>query len=198
MSYPSLVATDPKDFNTYPKDFRVVHEQGVPHRAVHIEILNSLRKYFIWQREDDRFEIPGGHVDWIEDQNRPETYEEAALREINEELNCSANWELDLEAVFTRLKGCLVPLERIVNQIPSSHGSNNEWVMVYRLYWQDEWGDLCSRKWNLSKEGKTPRWLSLDEIEQLCLEKPMNINAALRLFLRRRDTLIPMIKHATV
>jgi len=194
MHYPPLVATDSRDSQTYPLDFETVHKQGIPHRAVHIEITNHQEKYFVWQRKDERLEIPGGHVDWIEDQRRPETYEESALREIAEELNCSAVWKLDLNVVYKRLGEHLFPIVHTINQIPSSHGNNNEWVFVYGLKWQVEWGDPCNVGWLLSEEGQSPSWMLLDEIEQLSQEKPMGINAALRLFLRRRGVLVPLIK----
>jgi 8-oxo-dGTP pyrophosphatase MutT (NUDIX family) len=196
MHYPPLVATDARDFRTYPLDFETIHEQGIPHRAVHIEIVNNQENYFIWQRNDGRLEIPGGHVDWVEGQSRPETYEESALREIAEELNCSIVWNLHIDIVYLRLKEFLFPIIHTINQIPSLHGNNNEWVFVYSLKWQSEWGDPCNIGWRLSDEGQSPRWLSLSEIERFCLEKPMSINAALRLLLRRRGVLVPLIKHA--
>lgn len=193
MTYPPIVATDSRDSCAYPLDFQTVHERGIPHRSIHVEIINGQERYFIWQRTDERFEIPGGHVDWLEDQNRPEFYEEATLREIIEELNLLDNWNVDIGTARARLKERLLPIVRLVNQVPSSHENNNEWVTVYVLNWQNEWGDPCDPEWKLSEEGKSPRWFSIEEIEQRSLEAPMSINAALRLFLRRRDILVPLI-----
>lgn len=195
MKYLPLVATDSRDFRTYPLDFETVHAQGIPHRAVHIEIINEQGNYFIWQRTDGRLEIPGGHVDWLEPHGRPETYEESALREVVEELNCPSTWKLDVDNAYIRLKEYLFPVVHIINQIPSLHGNNNEWVFVYGLKWQNDWGDPCGSGWQLGEEGQSPRWMSLSEIEQFCLERPMRINAALRLFMQRRDVLVPLIKH---
>ncbi len=195
MPYSPLVATDPRDSTVYPLDFQTVHEQGVPHRSVHVEITNYQGNYFVWQRTDERLEIPGGHVDWLEHQNRPESYEEAVLREIIEELNLSINWNVDFDTARARLKERLLPIVRLVNQVPSLHGNNNEWVTVYGLNWQIEWGDPCGPEWDLSEEGKSPCWSSLIEIERRSLEIPMDINAALRLFLRRRNVLVPLVRH---
>ena len=103
MHYPPLVATDALDSSVYPLDFSTVHMQGIPHRAVHIEIVNSSGNYFIWHRTDGRLEIPGGHVNWLESKNRPESYEEAAMRELIEELNLPFNWGLSLENAQARL-----------------------------------------------------------------------------------------------
>lgn len=194
MSYPPLVATNPKDSLAYPLDFHTVHDQGIPHRAVHIEITNGQGKYFVWQRKDGRLEIPGGHVDWLEEQKRSETYEEAALRETIEELNLLENWSVDVATARGRLKERVFPIARLVNQLPSSHGKNNEWVTVYRLNWQSEWGDPCDPQWKLNGEGTSPRWLALEEIEQRSLEKPMGIAASLRLFLQRHEILVPLIE----
>ncbi len=187
-----IVATDSRDSSAYPLDFQTVHEQGVPHRSVHLEITNDQGDFFVWQRADGRLEILGGHVDWLEGQNRPESYEEAALRELTEELNLLENWSVDVGTANARLKERLSPIVRLVNQVPSSHGYNNEWVTVYELHWQSEWGDPSSSEWTLSEEGNSSRWLSVEDIERLSLEKPLGINAALRLFLRRRDILVPL------
>ena len=194
MSSRHLVATDSRDSCTRPLDFETIHTQGIPHRTVHVGIVNGERQYFVWSRKDGRLEIPGGHVDWLTEQDRPESYEEAALRETSEELELLGNWGLGSEGAYARLKAHLVPLDRIVNQIPSSHGNNNEWVTVYLLSWQRNWGDPCDSGWRLSAEGKSPQWLSVDEIERLGTEQPMSINAALRLFLRRRGILAPLMR----
>lgn len=193
MSNSPLVATDATDSHPYPLDFVIAHRDGIPHRAVHFEISNDSGNYFVWLRLDGRLEIPGGHVDWNEEQNRPEPYEEAALRELGEELNLSVNWRLSPSGAENRLLGQLTPIAKIINQTPSSHGSNNEWVMVYGLRWQTEWGNPC--EFAFSEEGqKSARWLSLDEIKELSIKSPMAINSALRLFLQRRAVLIPIIE----
>jgi 8-oxo-dGTP pyrophosphatase MutT (NUDIX family) len=185
-----LVATDATDSLAYPLDFLTVHKQGIPHRVIHVEVVNPAEKYLVWKRDDGRLEIPGGHVDWLEAENRPESYEEAALRELSEELNLQRNWELTFCDTLTRLQGRLVPITRVINQTPSSQGNNNEWVAVYRLNWQDEWGDPCTFK-DFGDGSTSPRWLLLNEIAEFSLNNPMAINAALRLFLQRRNILCP-------
>ncbi|MGH9754434.1 MAG: NUDIX domain-containing protein [Blastocatellia bacterium] len=196
MSDSPLVATDATDSHPYPLDFVIAHRDGIPHRAVHFEIFNDQGNYFVWLRLDGRLEIPGGHVDWNEKQNRPESYEEAALRELCEELNLSVNWKLSPSDVENKLLGRLIPIAKIVNQVPSSHGSNNEWVTVYELRWQSDWGNPC--EFIFSEEGhRAARWLSLNEIEELSIKSPMAINSALRLFLQRRGVLIPITESMT-
>jgi ADP-ribose pyrophosphatase YjhB (NUDIX family) len=187
-----LVATDATDSLAYPSDFPTVHRLGIPHRVVHLEITNGQGGYYVWQRVDERYEIPGGHVNWLDDLDRPESYEEAAIRELIEELNLKINWDLATDAVQARLQGMLLPVVRLVNQVPSSHGNNNEWVTVYSLKWPPEWHDPCT--FVLSDEGnKSPLWLSLKQIEERSLANPMSINAALRLFLQRRGILVPLV-----
>ena len=190
-----LVATDLRDQNTYPLSFDAVHQQGIPHRAVHIEIIDMDNRYFVWHRFDGRLEILGGHVDWDGGNDKPESYEEAALRELDEELQLQLNWNLTTEMINQRLQQKIAPTEHIVNQLPSTHRNNNEWVTVFRLNWQEEWSDPCNPSWQLSNEGISPKWMSIDEIEQYCIEKPMDINAALRLLLRRHNILVPLIMH---
>lgn len=192
IEYPRIVATNETDSFPHPAPFETVHQEGIPHRVVHIEILNNSRLYFIWERFDGRFEIIGGHVDWMEEKNRAESYEEAALREIVEELNLCENWDTSREQAIIRLKGWLIPITRIVNQIPSSFENNNEWVSVYALYWQTKWGDPTNFK--LSQEGSKASWLNINEIVNMCIKNPMKINSALRIFLRRHNVLIPLIK----
>lgn len=192
MNNELLVATDTTDSLSYPLDFSTVHGQGIPHRAVHIEITDAAGKYFVWERADGRLEIPGGHVSWIEECDRAESYEEAALRELSEELNLTYNWRMSQGEVQTRLFGRLLEITRVVNQLPSSHKKNNEWVAVYGLLWQDEWGNPCEFKF--SEEGQTSaQWLSVKEIEEFSLKNPMAINSALRLFLQRRGAFAPLL-----
>jgi 8-oxo-dGTP pyrophosphatase MutT (NUDIX family) len=189
---PPLVATDATDSSTYPMDFVSVHSQGIPHRAVHLEILNREESVFICRREDERLEIPGGHVEWSEAEDRAETYEEAALRECCEELNLPFNWAMSREDCHRRIQGHIHMIGKEINQIPSSQGNNSEWVTVFRLDWQDAWGDPC--KFKLSEEGNhEPHWLSIGELKELGLGNPMGINSAVRLMLRRRGILVPLV-----
>lgn len=192
MNNELLVATDTTNSLSYPLDFATVHGQGIPHRAVHFEITDAAGKYFVWERADGRLEIPGGHVSWIGEDDRAESYDEAALRELSEELNLAYNWGMSQSQVQARLFGRLLEVTRVVNQLSSSHKKNNEWVAVYGLLWQDEWGD--PRKFEFSEEGQTSaQWLSVKEIEDFSLENPMAINSALRLFLQRRGVFAPLL-----
>ena len=189
---PPLVATDAIDSSAYPMDFVTVHSQGVPHRAVHLEIVNNKGNLFICRREDERLEIPGGHVEWIDTEDRPETYEEAALRELCEELNLTYNWSLSANDCIARLANHLRLVGKEINQIPSSQGNNNEWVGVFCLDWQEEWGNPC--KFRLSEEGNhEPHWISINEMKDMGLSNPMGINSAIRLLLRRRNILVPLV-----
>jgi 8-oxo-dGTP pyrophosphatase MutT (NUDIX family) len=192
LPYSSLTATDSFDTNVYPLDFETIHKQGIPHRAVQIEIINDRGLFFVWQRTDGRLEILGGHVDWLEHQNRSEEYEEAAIREITEELNITENWKKDVESISLMVKTHLSPIVRFINQLPSSHGNNNEWVTAYKLIWQTEWSDPCKPEWKLSNEGTSPVWLSFEEIQSFSIQNPRKINAALRHFFQRRGVLIPL------
>lgn len=217
MAYNPLVVTDEIDSMAFSSDeierpgnelshlngFQYIHWCGLPHRAVHIEIINSERKFFVWERKDGRIEIPGGHVDWITSKNSPETYEKAARRETVEELRLDIMWG-GITRALKKLKGLLVPVEKVINQIPGGNVNNNEWVTVYRLYWHKDWPDPCEHLWNLAKrkeaskvevEGraKSARWLSLEEIKQESMKRPMGINAALRLFLRRYGIMVRLI-----
>jgi hypothetical protein len=46
----------------------------------------------------------------------------------------------------------------------------------------------------LSQEGSKASWLNINEIVNMCIKNPMKINSALRIFLRRHNVLIPLIK----
>ena len=192
MPYSPLVATDARDSLAYPISFQKAHEQGIPHRAVHIEIANRGGKYLVWQRSDGRWEIPGGHVDWLAEQEQSESYSVAAIRETIEELNLQTNWNLPASLTVDRLKKQLKYITKVINQVPSSHGYNNEWVAIFSLDWEETWGNPCN--FVLGEEGnKSPIWRSLEEIMRIGLENPLGINAALRLFLGRRGILIPVV-----
>lgn len=197
MLFRPIVATNDADTEAYPADFQTVHKEGIPHRSVHIEVVNDQNKYFVWHRMDGRMEILGGHVDWLVDQKRPESYEEAATREIVEELNILNNWTIGYRSTYKKLKEHISPIVRLKNKIPSSHGNNNEWVTVFNLKWLNEWGDPCNSGWHLSNEGFLPRWLSLEEIKQYNLDKSIEINAALNLFLQRRGIPTTLANHGS-
>ena len=192
MAYAPLVGTDERNVETYPVAFEMAHAYGIPHRAVHLEISNSRAEFFVWERQDGRLEIPGGHVDWLTPAHCPESYEEAALRETIEELALLVNWQVSVTAARARLQGYLRRIgPLVINQLPSPQGHNNEFVAVFALAWQDSWGEAC--QFVLSDEGHTaPRWLSLAALQQQSRQHPIGINAALQLFWQRRGILIPL------
>ena len=194
MKYPPLVATDSNDAAAFPMDFRRVHQEGIPHRAVHVEVVDSKGHWLVWKRADQRLEIaPAGHVDWDEAANLPESNESAAIRESSEELNCALNWNVDEAEVRRRLASRMIFVDRIINQLSSSHGNNNEWVSVFRLHWDERWGN--PGEYVLSDEGNVePRFMPIDEIAKWSVEHPMMINSALRLFLARREIMVPIIR----
>jgi 8-oxo-dGTP pyrophosphatase MutT (NUDIX family) len=190
MNHSPLVGTDSADSSVFPVDFREAHQEGIPHRAVHIEIRQG-DQFLVWRRDDGRWEVPGGHVDWLEAANAPESYFDAALRELFEELNLEVNWRMPSRDALARLATHLLPVGHIVNQLPSSHGNNNEHVGLFQLTWQSAWGDPCTYVRGPEMHSK-PCWMPLAEIHRLAADNPTKINAALRLFLARHGILIPL------
>ena len=187
-----IVATDEVDEVVAAVEYDTAHERGVPHRSVHIEVTDGLGRFLIWRRSDDgRLEIPGGHVRWIDEVNKPESYEEAGLRELVEELNLEQNWACSFELAQSRLAVAIRPLSKVINQLPGTDRNNNEWVLVFSLMWNAEWGDPSA--FTLGSEAESPRWLTLKEITEISVRSPTGINAALRLFLQRRGILIPLL-----
>jgi len=93
-----------------------IHRRGLRHRAVHILVYNSAEQLYVQRRSLSKDCSPGlwdtsaaGHVD------RGESYEHAAVRELEEELGiCSA-----------------APLEYLFN-IGASAETGLEFVRVYR------------------------------------------------------------------
>lgn len=189
MSY--IVGTDYRDQDTHRLDRERAHQDGIPHRAVHIEIIAGDGRYLVWERRDGRLEIPGGHVDWNEEEGRAETYDEAALREAIEELNLKVNWDGNDATARDRLKSKISSVCRLINQLPSNAGNNNEWVTVFQLRWDThEWGN--PEQFRFGEEGNTrAQWLSLEELVDLCTSGRRKINAALRLLFQRHNVLIP-------
>jgi fructose-1,6-bisphosphatase/inositol monophosphatase family enzyme/8-oxo-dGTP pyrophosphatase MutT (NUDIX family) len=165
-----IVAVDPdnSDTSTRPVDRRQAHAEGVPHRAVHIEIKRRDGRYFVWHRPDGRLEIPGGHVDWLAALGRAESYHQACVRELIEELDLEQNWKVNPAA---RLQSPnLRHTATVANRLPSSQGNNNEWVAVFQLDWAKDWGDPADPgQWELRPigaggEGVSPRWVAPDEL----------------------------------
>ena len=59
-----IAGTDNRNKKYFPITLQDAHHLGKPHQAVYIEIVYN-QKYLVWKRDDNRFEIPGGHVKWI-------------------------------------------------------------------------------------------------------------------------------------
>jgi 8-oxo-dGTP pyrophosphatase MutT (NUDIX family) len=186
MDHPPIVGTDANDSTVYPVDFEMAHRQGIPHRSVHIEVRWNDR-WLVWRRLDGRWEIPGGHVDWLVRENVPESYDNAALRESCEELSLDANWSLSKEEACRRIQNFLRPMGQILNR--NTVDTNYEHVGLFELCWQPEWGDPCEFALGPEVHSK-PRWMTLAEIFQLAEENPAQTNSALRLMLSRNGQLV--------
>lgn len=100
---------------------RVVHAEGLRHRAVHILVWNSAGKLFLQKRSMNKDQMPGvwttsasGHVDSGED------YDFAAKRELDEELGVSINGDHPLKLLFKH---------------PACHRTGEEFIQVYELTW---------------------------------------------------------------
>ena len=96
---------------------RVVHEQGLRHRAIHVLVFNQAGQVFLQKRAMTKDASPGlwdsscsGHVDAGED------YDTAAQRELLEELGVEASHEL----------------QRLTH-LEASPETTQEFIGVYRL-----------------------------------------------------------------
>jgi 16S rRNA (adenine1518-N6/adenine1519-N6)-dimethyltransferase len=97
-----------------------VHNEKLFHRAVHIFIFNSKGELFVQKRSENKKEHPwkydssaAGHLD------AGESYDDAAKRELKEELGIS------------------VPLKKIM-EIDACRETGNEFVRVYTAITDDE------------------------------------------------------------
>ena len=67
---------------------RQVHARGRRHRAVHVLLFDNTGNLFVQKRSGTKDTFPGCHDSSVSGHlERGETYEAAALRELNEELN---------------------------------------------------------------------------------------------------------------
>jgi len=195
MAHPPVVVTDVRNENPRPGSTTDAHQDGLLHRIVHVEIVDWTGRYLISKRENGQYEIIGGHVDWLEKLDRAETSEEACLRETAAETRMIPTkytpQEVETAKEELRRLANPRPVAIDVNQLPSSHGNNNEHVVVYRLTFPD---DLKKRLTSVGDHGGTPEWLTEAEIVERAAQPQnrMRINAALRLFLRRRGVVVPL------
>lgn len=194
MGHQPIVGTDSRDLSAFPVLMTVAHQppQGIIHRAVHVEILDEQGNFLVWRKANGMIEIPGGHVDWNEDLERPLTYEESMLKELTEELCLVTQWKLPPEKCHERLRRLLNPVTKQANQFSSRERIINQWVMIFRLRWpMKEWGDPCTFTLDPEEGMSSPTWLSLSEIERYGLQYPMDISASIRLLLLRGGIMIP-------
>src|SRR5690606_16057529 len=115
-----------------------------------------------------------------------ETYLEAALRELEEELSLLRNWRLGSAEVRARLGGALERRGLFANQLPSSAGNNNEWVMAYRLDWPRAFGEPTAFHLDEEEGVSHATWGSFDELVALATAAPARCASSLRLCLLRR------------
>jgi len=170
-----------------PVDREEAHSNGFIHRAVHIEIVNREEEFLILRRDDGRSEEVSGHVDYLEPEQEPEDNQHAAIRELYEELELYRNWGVDINEASNRLLPHLVHHASAVNQLLGGNTLhyNNEFVEVFRLTWDGEWGDPTNYVSNAAQ------WLPLEKIVQLAAGGSTFMNSALQLFLHRNSAMAP-------
>jgi isopentenyl-diphosphate Delta-isomerase len=114
-----------------------IHRRGFFHRAVHIFVCNPVGRVYIQRRSDSKDRHPGkldssaaGHVD------PGETYEQTAIRELEEELGIRAE-------------------VKEVLRVPASERTDNEHVVLFQVMTESEpapnaeeiqWGEFMSRE----------------------------------------------------
>ena len=144
----------------------VVHQRGLRHRAVHILIFNQKGELFLQKRSMNKDVSPGcwdssccGHVD------SGETYEIAAVRELDEELGLKNVDAGQLAALF---------------KVQACEETGEEFVRVYRL---DHEGPFELHPEEID-EG---RWFALSEVDRLIAEKPDEVAVSFRYIWKRYE-----------
>ena len=144
----------------------IVHQRGLRHRAVHILIFNRKGELFLQKRSMNKDVSPGcwdssccGHVD------SGETYEIAAVRELDEELGLKNVNAGQLAALF---------------KVEARKETGQEFVRVYRL---DHEGPFELH----SEEIDEGRWFALPEMDRLIAEKPDEVAVSFRYIWKRYE-----------
>ena len=139
------------------KPRREVHSEGLRHRAVHILVFDHEGSVCLQKRSKDKDVNPGawdtsaaGHVDF------GETYEGAAVRELNEELGITPDGSLAL-----------------IGQIEACELTGWEFVQIFALRTTR---DLTPN----SEEIETLEWVSLEALERLFDDETVPLTRSFR------------------
>ncbi len=139
-----------------------VHAEGLMHRAVHVLIFNDEDELFMQKRSANKDTWPGawdsscsGHVD------SGESYEAAALRELEEELG----WQPD------------GPLEHLFKLHPCEE-TGNEFIEIYRV--------TGTGPFRLNTEEiEIGEWMNVPNLLQRIEYTPKRFSSAFRLVMER-------------
>jgi len=175
-----IVASDWSDATPRALRYSLVHARGIPHRAAHVEVWQGQR-VLLWFRSDGKLELPGGHLRWLE--GGPEPFDEAAARELLEELGEPE------EGVARQLAGVRAGLELVTSCFNQSMaGLNNEWVCVYRIAAERvPAATALGRSGVLSADGNHgARWWSVADIRDFAEREPLFLASSLKLLLDRQ------------
>lgn len=131
---------------------REAHDKGLWHRAVHVWIYTFKGKILLQKRAKQKTYLPGlmdvsvgGHV------SAGESFEEAAVKEIGEELGIKANAS-ELKKIETK---------KIAHDIPETGIFNHEIIQVYLLRLDKKLKDFKLQK----EEVESIRLISLEKFE---------------------------------
>jgi len=145
---------DEHDQPLKPLPRKLVHGYGVWHRVSHIWLQNDKGQLLCQQRSFEKELYPGFWECFFGGHIRPnETYEQAAIRELDEELGVEVNAK-DLY------------LWRVYKFFDKAEGYNNEFMGVFVARWNGKLEDL------VFDDGEVARaaWKDIPEIKQEIVE----------------------------